>query len=167
MRDRHRADHRRADAKVVARLWERWRIIATPIVHAEYEGARITPNVYTTLEEIDTFAGAMEEICTRGVGGSARSSQTLDPSRDRGTRLSMSLPISPVSRPRRRLSSVPFFFRISVTFPASPTATICSFARVPVLLRGGLRLRGGHGADLRRIRVPVVRRQPVAASSAT
>ena len=52
--------------KVVARLWERWRIIATPIVHAEYEGARITPNVYTTLEEIDTFAGAMEEICAKG-----------------------------------------------------------------------------------------------------
>src|SRR5262245_30317019 len=48
--------------KVVERLWARWRIIATPIVHAEYEGARITPNVYTTLEEIDTFAGAMEEI---------------------------------------------------------------------------------------------------------
>jgi predicted nucleotidyltransferase len=39
-------------------LWERWRIIATPIVHAEYEGLRVTPNVYTTL---DTFA-AMEEI---------------------------------------------------------------------------------------------------------
>ncbi|HXW06591.1 MAG TPA: aminotransferase class V-fold PLP-dependent enzyme [Vicinamibacterales bacterium] len=54
-------------AKVVARLWDRWRIIATPIVHAEYEGARITPNVYTTLEEIDTFAGAMEEIATKGV----------------------------------------------------------------------------------------------------
>ena len=48
--------------KVVARLWERWRIIATPIVHAEYEGVRITPNVYTTLDEIDTFAGAMEKI---------------------------------------------------------------------------------------------------------
>jgi len=48
--------------KVVARLWERWRIIATPIVHSEYEGLRVTPNVYTTLEEIDTFAGAMEEI---------------------------------------------------------------------------------------------------------
>ena len=41
-------------------LWARWRIIATPIVHAEYEGVRVTPNVYTTLEEIDTFAGAME-----------------------------------------------------------------------------------------------------------
>ena len=42
--------------KVVARLWDEWRIIATPIVHAEYEGVRVTPNVYTTLEEIDTFA---------------------------------------------------------------------------------------------------------------
>jgi isopenicillin-N epimerase len=48
--------------RVVSRLWERWRIIATPIVHAEYEGVRITPNVYTTLDEIDTFAGAMEEM---------------------------------------------------------------------------------------------------------
>jgi isopenicillin-N epimerase len=48
--------------QVVSRLWERWRIIATPIVHAEYEGVRITPNVYTTLDEIDTFTGAMEEM---------------------------------------------------------------------------------------------------------
>lgn len=48
--------------KVVSRLWDRWRIIATPIVHAEYEGVRVTPNVYTTLEEVDTFAAAMEEI---------------------------------------------------------------------------------------------------------
>jgi isopenicillin-N epimerase len=53
--------------KVVARLWGRWRIIATPIVHAEYEGARITPNVYTTLEEIDTFAMAMEQIAAKGT----------------------------------------------------------------------------------------------------
>ncbi len=53
--------------KVVARLWERWRIIATPIVHAEFEGVRVTPNVYTTLEEIDTFAGAMEEIAAKGI----------------------------------------------------------------------------------------------------
>jgi isopenicillin-N epimerase len=49
-------------SKLVARLWERWRIIATPIVHAEYEGARITPNVYTTVDEIDTFASAMEQL---------------------------------------------------------------------------------------------------------
>ena len=49
-------------AKVVGQLWEKWRIIATPIVHAEYEGLRVTPNVYTTLEEVDTFVGAMEKI---------------------------------------------------------------------------------------------------------
>ena len=49
-------------AKVVAQLWEKWRIIATPIVHEEYTGLRITPNVYTTLEEIDTFTKAMETV---------------------------------------------------------------------------------------------------------
>jgi selenocysteine lyase/cysteine desulfurase len=53
--------------KVVERLWARWRIIATPIVHAEYEGVRVTPNVYTTLDEIDTFASAMEEIAAKGT----------------------------------------------------------------------------------------------------
>ena len=30
--------------------------------HAEYEGIRVTPNVYTTLEEIDTFGEAMESL---------------------------------------------------------------------------------------------------------
>ena len=54
--------------KVVERLWAGWRIVATPIVHAEYEGARITPNIYTTVEEIDTFAAAMEEIAEKGLG---------------------------------------------------------------------------------------------------
>src|SRR5687768_7495976 len=53
--------------KLVARLWERWRIIATPIVHSEYEGVRVTPNVYTTLEEIDLFSAAMEEIASKGL----------------------------------------------------------------------------------------------------
>lgn len=47
---------------VVAQLWEKWRIIATPIVHEEYTGVRVTPNVYTTLEEVDTFVTAMEKI---------------------------------------------------------------------------------------------------------
>jgi isopenicillin-N epimerase len=52
-------------ATAVAQLWDKWRIIATPIVHAEYEGIRVTPNVYTTLEEIDTFADAMAQISDR------------------------------------------------------------------------------------------------------
>ena len=47
---------------VTGKLWEKWRIIATPITHAEYAGIRVTPNVYTTLQEIDIFADAMETI---------------------------------------------------------------------------------------------------------
>ena len=50
--------------KAVQQLWDKWRIIATPINHAEYTGIRVTPNVYTTLEEIDTFAAAMEKIAS-------------------------------------------------------------------------------------------------------
>ncbi|MEX2272314.1 MAG: aminotransferase class V-fold PLP-dependent enzyme [Vicinamibacterales bacterium] len=52
--------------EVTAKLWERWRIIATPIVHAEYEGVRVTPNVYTTLEEIDTFSSALARLSGGG-----------------------------------------------------------------------------------------------------
>jgi isopenicillin-N epimerase len=47
---------------VGSRLWNDHRIFATPIVHAEYEGLRVTPNVYTTIDEIDRFADAMEKI---------------------------------------------------------------------------------------------------------
>ena len=63
VRHRDGAGARRADTgKAVQQLWEKWRIIATPINHAEYTGIRVTPNVYTTLEEIDTFGEAMEKI---------------------------------------------------------------------------------------------------------
>ena len=48
---------------VGSKLWNDHRIFSTPIVHPEYEGLRVTPNVYTTIEEIDRFADAMEKIC--------------------------------------------------------------------------------------------------------
>ena len=51
-------------SKVVPQLWNKWRIIATPINHKEYEGLRVTPNVYTTLEEVDTFGTAMEMLAS-------------------------------------------------------------------------------------------------------
>jgi len=47
-------------------LWKKHRIIVTPIVHDEFSGLRITPNVYTTLGEIDTFADAMEAVIKSG-----------------------------------------------------------------------------------------------------
>jgi len=53
--------------KLQAHLWEKHRIMTTPIVHPEFNGLRITPNVYTTLSEIDTFAGKMEEVLKKGL----------------------------------------------------------------------------------------------------
>ena len=41
------------------RLWKKHRIIVTPIVHPQFKGIRITPNVYTTLDEIGRFTEAM------------------------------------------------------------------------------------------------------------
>jgi selenocysteine lyase/cysteine desulfurase len=43
-------------------LWAKYRIITAPIKHADYQGLRVTPNIYTTLEELDTFAVAIKEL---------------------------------------------------------------------------------------------------------
>jgi selenocysteine lyase/cysteine desulfurase len=53
--------------KLGAHLWERYRIIVTPIVHAEFKGIRVTPNVYTTLSEIDMFCDAVEKTIRSGL----------------------------------------------------------------------------------------------------
>ncbi|MBL7010919.1 MAG: aminotransferase class V-fold PLP-dependent enzyme, partial [Candidatus Marinimicrobia bacterium] len=37
-------------------LWKNYRIFVVAIKHAEFEGCRITPHVYTTIEEIDRFS---------------------------------------------------------------------------------------------------------------
>src|SRR5580658_3217938 len=46
--------------KLAGHLWEHYRIIVTPIVHPEFQGLRVTPNIYTTIGDIDTFCDAME-----------------------------------------------------------------------------------------------------------
>ena len=48
-------------------LWDRHRIIVTPIIHDEFEGLRVTPNLYTTLEELDRFVDAMEDVILNGL----------------------------------------------------------------------------------------------------
>jgi len=53
--------------KVVASLWDKYRIIVTPIVHKEFSCVRVTPNVYTTAAEIDRFAEVMEDVVRKGL----------------------------------------------------------------------------------------------------
>lgn len=53
--------------QLMAHLWKKQRIIVTPIKHDEFQGIRVTPNVYTTLEEIDRFCDAMETVIKKGL----------------------------------------------------------------------------------------------------
>ncbi len=48
-------------------LWSEHRIITVPIGHEECTGLRISPSVYTTLEEIDRFSEAMERAIADGL----------------------------------------------------------------------------------------------------
>jgi isopenicillin-N epimerase len=52
---------------IVTYLFNKHRIFATPIVHAEFKGIRITPNVYTTLGELNRFCDLMEQIARKGI----------------------------------------------------------------------------------------------------
>jgi len=49
-------------------LMANYRIVNTPILHPEFNGIRITPNVYTTTDEIDTFADAVTTAIKKGIG---------------------------------------------------------------------------------------------------
>lgn len=49
-------------AKLQAELWEKHRIMTTPILHAEFNGLRVTPSVYTMPAEVDVFAETIESL---------------------------------------------------------------------------------------------------------
>jgi selenocysteine lyase/cysteine desulfurase len=55
--------------KIVDHLWKTRRVFTTGIGHPDCTGIRVTPNIYTTLREIDLFAEGMEEILEKGVAG--------------------------------------------------------------------------------------------------
>jgi selenocysteine lyase/cysteine desulfurase len=48
-------------AKLVEALQNKYAIYTALVPHEEYVGIRVTPSVYTTLEEVDYFAGAVEK----------------------------------------------------------------------------------------------------------
>jgi len=49
-------------------LRRRHGIVVTPIRHDQFEGIRVSPSVYTTPQEIDRFASAMEAVIRNGLG---------------------------------------------------------------------------------------------------
>ncbi len=53
--------------KLQKHLWEKHNIMTTPIVHPEFNGLRITPNVYTRPDEVDVFAEKVEEVLAKGL----------------------------------------------------------------------------------------------------
>ncbi len=63
------------DVRVLAKfLMDKYKIVAVPLVGGappnsvfDYQALRVSPNVYTTLEEIDTFVQAMEDALKNGV----------------------------------------------------------------------------------------------------
>lgn len=61
------------DSKDLAdHLWEKYHIFVVPIKHEEFEGIRVTPHVYTTLEEIDRFTDAMDHIIKNGIESTSK-----------------------------------------------------------------------------------------------
>jgi selenocysteine lyase/cysteine desulfurase len=53
---------------------DKYRIVCVAIVQGDlpgpqfpYQGLRITPNVYTTVQEIDTFVEAMQDVLAHGL----------------------------------------------------------------------------------------------------
>ncbi len=54
-------------AAIGSYLFNKHRIFTTPIIHEEFRGIRITPNVYTTLGELNRFCDVMEKIARQGL----------------------------------------------------------------------------------------------------
>ena len=48
-------------------LWNDHRIITVAINHAEFQGIRVSPSVYTMLPELDRFVDAVDRVAKRGL----------------------------------------------------------------------------------------------------
>jgi selenocysteine lyase/cysteine desulfurase len=62
--------------ELVPYLWDKYRIVITTVGHdnakepkLSYRGLRVTPNIYTPPEEIDTFIAAMKNVLNKGLSG--------------------------------------------------------------------------------------------------
>jgi len=48
-------------------LWNTHRVFTVAIVHEQFEGIRVSPSVYSTIEEVDRFAELMERAAREGI----------------------------------------------------------------------------------------------------
>lgn len=56
------------DSRDLARhLWQEHHVFVVAIKHPEFEGIRVSPSVYSTMEEVDRFADAMEQVAQNGL----------------------------------------------------------------------------------------------------
>jgi isopenicillin-N epimerase len=62
--------------KLVTHLWDKHRIVIVAVGHENpkepsmtYRGLRVTPNIYTPLEEVDYFVEAMRGVIKNGLPG--------------------------------------------------------------------------------------------------
>lgn len=53
--------------KIYGWLWDKHKILVTAIKHDEFSGIRVTPSVYTTMDDLDRFASAMEHVIKHGL----------------------------------------------------------------------------------------------------
>lgn len=53
--------------ELVGHLMSKHKIYTTPIVHDEFKGIRITPNLYTTLPELDRFCDVFAGLAQKGI----------------------------------------------------------------------------------------------------
>ena len=53
--------------KLGAHLMDKHGILVTPMGHKDFRGLRVTPNIYATLEEIDTFGEIMQRVAEKGL----------------------------------------------------------------------------------------------------
>jgi selenocysteine lyase/cysteine desulfurase len=58
-------------AALAGHLWKAHRILVTPIQHPEFEGIRVSPSLFTTVEELDRFVDAMQAVIRDGLPASA------------------------------------------------------------------------------------------------
>ncbi len=53
--------------KLAGWLWDKHKILTVALKHAEFEGLRVTPSVYTTTEELDRFCDLVELVIEKGL----------------------------------------------------------------------------------------------------